>query len=108
MADESNVNPEGAAQAEQANKDAEKAQADALKALGKTVSVEFKRPLSFGGVDYAVGTHNVPVAAIEADQWFFDAHVKDGNVVPGDAGTAADGNPAAVKPRPAAKTAGKR
>lgn len=105
MAAEPNVNPEGAAQAEQANKDAEKAQAEALDALGKTVSVEFKRPLAIGGVDYAVGTHNVPVAAIEADQWFFDEHAKAGNVVPGDSGTAADGSPAAVKRQPATKTA---
>lgn len=57
--------------------EAEQALADANK--GK-VQVQFLRPLCLGDKDYPVGTHAVPVEAV-TDNWFYDAHVKEGNLV---------------------------
>lgn len=58
-----------------------------------TISVRFHRPLGIGGKDYPAGVHDVPMAHIEADRWFFEAHAAEGNVSPVEE-FAADGTPA--------------
>lgn len=66
------------------------AKANAEANAGK-VQVQFNRPLSLGGIDYEKGTHYVPEEHI-ADNWFYDANVKDGNIVEVST-AAADGRP---------------
>lgn len=84
-----------AALAEQAAAEERAAKAAADQTAGK-VQVEFKRPLAIGTTDYPVGTHWVPEGDT-VDNWFFDAHVREGNLVPVAPERAADGRPKSKK-----------
>lgn len=101
------ANPDAQAAADKANADAERLAAEQAEQMGDAVQIRFHRPLSIGGVDYAIGVHPVPRAALDADAWFVEAHVKDGNLTPVDE-LAADGKPTAVTRAPARKNTPKR
>lgn len=98
------VNPDAIKAADDAQAEADRLAAEKAEQLGDTVAIRFHRPLGIGGVDYAVGVRNVPRAALEADAWFVEQHVKDGNLAPVDE-LAADGKPTTVTRSPARKTA---
>lgn len=100
------INPDAKAAADAAQAEAERLAAEQAEQLGETVAIRFNRPLGIGGVDYRAGVNNVPRAALEADAWFVEQHVKDGNLTPVDE-FAADGKPTSVTRAPARKT-GKR
>lgn len=98
------VNPDAQAAADKAQDEANRLAAEQAEQLGDVVQIRFHRPLSIGGVDYAIGVHPVPRSALDVDAWFVEAHVKDGNLTPVDE-LAADGKPTTVTRAPARKTA---
>lgn len=98
------VNPDAAKASADAQAEADRLAAEQADRLGDTVQIRFHRPLGIGGVDYPAGVHGVPRAALDADAWFVEQHVKDGNLAPADE-LAADGKPTAVTRSPARKTA---
>lgn len=97
------ANPEAAIAAATAEAEANRKAQEQADDEGDTVEVRFHRPLSIGGVDYAVGVRKVPRAAMEADAWFVEAHAKEGNITPANE-TAADGRPTQITRSPARKT----
>jgi hypothetical protein len=98
------VNPDAVKAADDAQAEADRLAAERAEQLGDTVSIRFLRPLCVGGVDYSVGVHAVPRAALDTDAWFVEQHVKDGNLAPIDE-LATDGKPTVVTRSPARKTA---
>lgn len=98
------VNPDAVVHADNAQAEADRVAAEKLEQLGDTVAIRFHRPIGIGGTDYPTGVHNVPRAALEADAWFVEQHVKDGNLAPVDE-LASDGKPTTVTRSPARKNA---